>query len=123
MKNKALTVTLIVLFTALIAFLVWWLFFRKDTAASGTTSDTATGTASSSVTLAKGSTGSAVSELQRRLNTYLSTAQLASLNLPSLNGTTITKLTVDGIFGDKTQAVLYWHTGHDTITSEEVYKL
>lgn len=64
-----------------------------------------------------GSHGEDVKRLQKFLNEQL--ALLIWKGLPTVNGKQITKLSVDGIFGDETQAVVKWYFGTTIISTDK----
>lgn len=71
--------------------------------------------------ISPGSRGSAVRQLQRLLNDKLVSNYLVRSDYPvDKNGARIVQLDVDGIFGEKTEAVCLWWYGKTTITMEDL---
>lgn len=64
-----------------------------------------------------GSRGEDVKRLQRFLNEQLSL--LIWKGYPTLNGKQIKQLSVDGIFGAETQAVVKWYFGTTTVSTDK----
>ena len=67
-----------------------------------------------------GSRGENVKKLQRYLHGQLVLAPIYDKAWPTLNGTTINSLVVDGIFGEKTECACQWWFGRTSVKTSEI---
>ena len=119
-SNKQIAVILTVTVAIIAAIVIAYFIMRKKSNAKiipVVDKDTSENTVSTVKTLQYGSRGEDVKRLQQFLNQQL--VQLIWKGLPALNGKQITKLSVDGIFGAETQAVVKWHFGKTTVTTDQ----
>lgn len=118
MKKVNKNIVLIVLIALLLiaAIIVTYFIMRKKQSQSSnvqtTTSDSTTPT-----TLRYGSRGDDVKRLQEYLNSQLSL--MIWRGYPTYNGQEIKKLTVDGIFGSRTQAAVEWYFGSTEVKTNQ----
>lgn len=113
--DKRIIITLVV-FAVMIATIVGY-YLYKTKSNSSTSQDADIPNNNTSLTLSLGSEGQEVRRLQQYLNTQL--AMQIWKSRPTYNGKEIVKLLEDGIFGQRTLAVVRWHFGTDTVTTNQ----
>ncbi len=107
-KTTAIIITASVLFVALVAFILWRMYKRKNT--------TANNTEEGSFPLQEGSLGNNVKLLQEYLN-----RRMAAMELP--DEMKLVPLKVDGIFGTKTKNACYLVLGVESVTEDQFKSL
>lgn len=105
-EQKTTTIIIIasILFVALVAFILWRMYEKKQT-----TSDMEQ---SSIFPLKIGSRGEEVKVLQRHLNNKMA-------NMKTVDGSDLVPLDVDGIFGEKTQLACVLVFGTETVSAKQ----
>lgn len=119
-SNKQIAVILAVTVAIIAAIVIAYFIIRKKSNTKiipVADEDSSENTVSTVKTLQYGSRGDDVKQLQQFLNQQL--VLLIWKGLPTLNGKQITKLSVDGIFGAETQAVVKWYFGKTTVTTDQ----
>lgn len=119
-SNKQIAVILAMTVAIIVAIVIAYFIMRKKSNAKivpVVDEDPSENTVSTVKTLQYGSRGDDVKRLQQFLNQQL--ALLIWKGLPTLNGKQITKLSMDGIFGAETQAVVKWYFGKTTVTTDQ----
>ena len=105
-KTTTIIITASVLFVALVAFILWRMYKKKQSA-SDTELDS-----SAIFPLKIGSRGEEVKVLQRHLNNKMA-------NMKTVDGSDLVPLDVDGIFGEKTQLACVLVFGTETVSAKQ----
>mgnify|MGYP002854268280 FL=1 len=114
--NKQITViVLIALLLVAVIVTVYFIAHKKQSQNDNSTTDNSGDTAST--VLQYGSRGNEVKRLQEFLNTQLSL--MVWRGYPTYNGQEIKQLTVDGIFGARTQAAVEWYFNSKTVLTNQ----
>lgn len=119
-SNKQIAVILAVTVAIIAAIVIAYFTIRKKSNTKiipVADENSSENTVSTVKTLQYGSREDDVKRLQQFLNQQL--VLLIWKGLPTLNGKQITKLSVDGIFGAETQAVVKWYFGKTTVTTDQ----
>ncbi len=120
-SNKQIIIILAVTAVIIAAIVIAYVVMRKKNSKQPilpiVSEDTLPISSSTTKILQYGSRGEDVKRLQKFLNEQL--ALLIWKGLPTVNGKQITKLSVDGIFGDETQAVVKWYFGTTIISTDK----
>ena len=118
-KNKKAVAWVVVICSLLVvAVVVYYILARRSASKSNIIQ--ALPTDSANTVLKYGSRGEDVKTLQRWLNAKIVFFFDERGGRPVYQNTTLHSLTVDGIFGAKTQAAVTWWFGKDSVTLKEL---